>query len=234
MQSKEQDMATIRVSRRAAERLRAGHVWVYRADVEGGSETVLAGGLVRLVDGRGSAFGCGTYSTASTIAVRLLTPDGSLDREGFLELVGERVGAALRLRDELAPVSDVVDGRRLIFSEADRLPGIVMDQYGSMVMLQLLTQGMAQNDVRSAVCDAVLLHLSALEGSKTHVLHGSAGGGLTVWEREDGRVRELEQLPPSPAEPLLVTGDAPTTETIFRLNGLRFHYDAAAGQTGAQ
>ena len=236
MQSKEQDMATVQVSRRAADRLRAGHVWVYRDDLEGvRGEGVVAGSLVRVVDGRGSGLGCGTYSTLSMIAVRLVTAgNGTLDRDGFLKRVGERVGAALRLREQLAPAFDLTDSRRLIFSEADGLPGVVMDQYGSVIMLQLLTQGMAQDDVRNAICGAILQHFGPLEGSNAHFLHSSAEVGLTLWEREDGRARELEQLPPSPTGPLLVTGNAPRTETIFRLNGLGFHYDAAAGQkTGA-
>lgn len=234
MQSKEQDMATIQVSRRAAERLRAGHAWIYRTDVEGSVDSVASGALVRLVDGRENALGCGTYSSASTIAVRRMTRDGALDRESFLKLVGDRVKAALRLREELAPMTEMTDSRRLVFSEADKLPGVVMDQYGPVVMLQLLTQGMAQQDVRDAISGSILQHFGALERSNTHFLHTPAGVELTVWEREDGRMRELEQLPPSPTEPLLVLGDAPRTETRFRLNGLDFHFDAAAGQkTGA-
>ncbi len=163
-----------------------------------------------------------------------MTRDEALDRESFLKLVGDRVKAALRLREELAPITEITDSRRLVFSEADELPGIVMDQYGPVVMLQLLTQGMAQQDVRDAISGAILQHFGALERANTHFLHTPAGVELTVWEREDGRMRELEQLPPSPTEPLLVLGDAPRTETRFRLNGLDFHFDAAAGQkTGA-
>ncbi len=227
----------VRVSRRAAERLRAGQVWVYRDDLEGGhSDGVAAGAVVQIRDGRGSLIGCGTYSSASTIAVRLLTRgDGDLDREGFLKLVRERVGAALRLREELAPGSKVTDGRRLIFSEADRLPGVVMDQYGPLVVLQLLTQGMAADDVRGAISAEVKQHFAEVKGSFSRFSPVSDGGeGITLWEREDGRVRELEQLPASPVEPLLVTGDAPQVETIFRLNGLGFRFDVGAGQkTGA-
>ena len=237
LQSKQQDTKTIQVSRRAAERLRAGYVWVYRDDLErGGGEGLAAGSLVWVVDGRGSALGCGTYSTASTIAVRLLTRgSGALDREGFLGVVGERVGGALRLREELVACSEVTDGRRLIFSEADGLPGVVMDQYGPLLMLQLLTQGMAADDVRQAISAEVKQHFAEVKGSFPHVSQRSEdGAGFTMWEREDGRMRELEELPPSPTEPLLTTGGAPRTETIFRLNGLRFHYDVGAGQkTGA-
>ncbi len=236
VQSKQRDSQTVRVSRRAADRVRAGGVWVYRDDLEGGAEGVAAGSLVRVVDGRGSALGCGTYSTASTIAVRLvIRGDGNLGREGFLEVVRERVGAALRLREEVAMCSEVTQGRRLIFSEADGLPGVVMDQYGPLLMLQLLTQGMAGDDVRRAISAEVKQHFAEVKGGFAQDLQTSSQpAGITLWEREDGRVRELEELPPSPTEPLLVTGDAPQTSTLFRLNGLGFHYDVGAGQkTGA-
>ena len=236
VQSQQQDTGTVRVSRRAADRLREGAVWVYRDDVEAGGEGLAAGALVRVVDGRGSALGCGTYSSASTIAVRLLTRGaGDLGRKGLLEVVRERVGAALRLREEIAACSDVIDSRRLIFSEADGLPGVVMDQYGSLLVLQLLTQGMATGEVRGAISAEVKQHFAEVKGSFSRFLPTSDGGeGITLWEREDGRVRELEQLPSAPTEALLVTESAPRTRTIFQLNGLGFHFDVGAGQkTGA-
>jgi len=109
--------------------------------------------------------------------------------------------------------------------------------------VQLLTQGTAQADVRATVAEALRAGLSP------------GGEPLTVWERPDPRIRELEQLEPPPVGPLFTTADsvapdglsfrssaekgfshqllAPAT-TEFRLNGLRFGYDAAAGQkTGA-
>ncbi len=236
VQSIERDTKTVRVNRRAADRLREGQVWVYRDDLEGGAAGLAAGALVRVVDGRGSALGCGTYSSSSTIAVRLWTRgEGGLDRAGFLEVVRERVRAALRLREEVAGSSEATDSRRLIFSEADGLPGVVMDQYGSLVVLQLLTQGTAQDDVRSAISVEVKQHFAEVKGSFSRFLPTSDGGdGMTLWERADPRIRELEELPASPTEALLVTGSAPQTETIFRVNGLGFHFDAGAGQkTGA-
>ncbi len=158
-----------------------------------------------------------------------------LDREGFLKVVRERVGTALRLREEVAACSELTDSKRLIFSEADELPGVVMDQYGPLLMLQLLTQGMAADDVRGAISAEVERYFAEVKGYLARDLRTSGDGdGITLWEREDGRMRELEELAPSPTEPLLMTGSAPRTETKFRLNGLEFHYDVGAGQkTGA-
>ncbi len=222
---------TVRVSRRAAERLRAGQVWVYRTEVEradfaaGATE---AGAVVRVVGASGAALGWGTWSSSSTLAVRLFG-QGELPSEGLPGVVRNRVRAALRWRAQTTPVAtdgQGSDGRRLLFSEADGLPGVVADQYGAMVVLQLGTQGAARADVRSAVVEELAAGLAG-------ELPGGQAGELTIWERGDARVRELEELPALGAEPLFVRGEA-RSKGEFRLNGLRFAYDVGAGQkTGA-
>jgi 23S rRNA (cytosine1962-C5)-methyltransferase len=234
-------MATLRVNRRAADRIRAGHLWVYRSDVEGDVQAE-AGSLVTVTDGRG-ALGTALYSSASQIAARLVSRTAGISREQYLEDVRERIGAALQLRRGLAPVDAGNNAHRLIFSEADNLPGILADRYNDLVLLQLLTQGTAQDDVRQVVVAALRDGLAA------------NGEPLTIWERPDPRIRELEQLAAPAPGPLFTTHDsvapdglsfrsaadesashkllAPVT-TTFALNGLRFSYDAGAGQkTGA-
>jgi 23S rRNA (cytosine1962-C5)-methyltransferase len=215
----------VAVTRRAAERLRAGHLWVYRSDVESlipavGETDIVGGSLVTVVDSRGIPLGTGLYSAASQIAVRVVSGEAGLGRAGYLELVRERVGAALALRDEVAPESMENDACRLVFSEADGLPGIVADRYGELVVLQLLTQGTAQDDVRRVVSEAFVERF---------------GVGVTVWERPDAKVRELEELAVPAAGPLYsgVEG-APLESCVFTINGLRFNFNAGAGQkTGA-
>jgi len=214
--------AAARVTRRAADRLRAGHLWVYRSDVEeliaaAGEQTVAGGGLVTVLDGRGLALGTAIYSAASEISLRVVSGDGGLSREGYLELVRERVGAALTLRAEVAPESSENNGCRLIFSEADGLPGIVADRYAGLVIVQLLTQGTAQDDVRRVLAERL----------------AEESWVSTVIERPDPRIRELEELEAAPVEPLFVRAEAELA-TEFSINGLRLHYDATGGQkTGA-
>ena len=121
------------VTRRAADRLRAGHLWVYRSDVESlvpalGATEISGGSLVTVMDSRGIPLGTGLYSAASQIAVRMVSAEAALSRNKYLEQVRERVVAALALRDEVAPESMENDACRLIFSEADGLPGIVADR----------------------------------------------------------------------------------------------------------
>src|SRR5258707_1080944 len=98
------------VTRRAADRLRAGHLLGYRSDVESlvpriGATEIDGGALVTVMDSRGIPLGTGLYSSASQIAVRMVSAEASLSRGAYLEQVRERVVVALDLREEVAPVS---------------------------------------------------------------------------------------------------------------------------------
>jgi 23S rRNA (cytosine1962-C5)-methyltransferase len=209
------------IARRAADRLRAGHLWVYRSDVETlvppiGASEVAAGALVTVADNRGIPLGTALYSAASQIALRIVASETGLTRSVYIEQLRARVGAALALRDEVAPESMENDACRLIFSEADGLPGIVADRYNDLVILQLLTQGTAQDDVRRVLVEVIRERLNP----------------ATIIERPDPKIRELEELAVS-AGPLYAV-DSERLTTVFTINGLRFHYNAGAGQkTGA-
>src|SRR6266403_3784985 len=114
------------VTRRAADRLRAGHLWVYRSDVESlvpavGTTEIAGGALVTVMDSRGIPLGTGLYSAASQIAVRMVSAEDGLSRGVYLEQVRERVVAALDLRDEVAPASAENNACRLVFSVAGGL-----------------------------------------------------------------------------------------------------------------
>ncbi|MBB5331613.1 class I SAM-dependent rRNA methyltransferase [Tunturiibacter gelidoferens] len=216
------------ITRRAADRLRAGHLWVYRSDIESlvppiGATDLEPGALITVMDSRGIPLGTGLYSAASQIAVRIVSNEVALPRAAYLDQVRERVLAALALRDEVAPESMEDDACRLIFSEADGLPGIVADRYNDLVILQLLTQGTAQDDVRQVLTEVLREHLRP------------DTGGITLWERPDPKIRELEQLAhPAPGPLHQNTTESPQLTTIFTINGLRFHFDAGSGQkTGA-
>ncbi len=213
------------VTRRGADGVRAGHLWVYRAEVQNfgsvGSERggvapePERGALVTVVDGRGIPLGTALYSAGSQIALRMVADRPGLDRDGYLGEVRRRIGEAIALREELAPVSAENNARRLIFSEADGLPGIVADQYGDVGVVQLLVQGTARADVRQVIREA----LSGVFG---------AGPG-TIWERTDSRIREIEGLDAVPTDAIWAAGES-RSETVFTINGLEFHYDAGAGQ----
>jgi len=216
-QTLQQTPAGVLISRRAADRLRAGHVWVYASEIE--SLETGAGGppaLLPVADNRGLLIGTALYSPASQIALRMVARE-ALDEAAWLKLLAVRLRMALERRRPLLDAEN--DACRLCFSEADELPGIIADKYGDLIILQLLTRGVYSAAVRD-VCARVL----------RETLKPAA-----ILERPDPRMRELEGLDAPSVEPLwLADAKNPKTGTQFRLNGLVFHYDANAGQkTGA-
>ena len=210
-------MATVMISRRAVERLRAGSVWVYRSDVERMPLDAQPGAVVTVADSRGVALGSAIFSSASQIPLRMVSDVAGFSREAYLEDVAARVAAAVALRERLAPISETENAHRLIFAEADELPGIVVDRYNDIVILQLLTQGTAQEDMRALLGQALKLT-----------------GVATIVERPDPRIRVAEELAFPPAAPLYADRDEAKMATVFTINGLKFSYNAEAGQkTGA-
>jgi 23S rRNA (cytosine1962-C5)-methyltransferase len=203
------------VSRRAAARLRGGHVWVYRSDVTTLPEG--AASLLPVQDSRGALLGTALYSPTSEIALRLISREEIASEATWLEVLAERMRAAIASRSDVLASADT-NACRLIFSEADDLPGLIADKYGDIVVLQLLAKALDNDAVRIVA---------------TNVLKEALHPAVIV-ERPDARIRELEQLSAPLDGPPLYVRDELDLQTTFRLNGLRFHYDAAAGQkTGA-
>jgi 23S rRNA (cytosine1962-C5)-methyltransferase len=208
------------ISRRAADRLRGGHVWVYRSDIELAPEQVGAG-LVPVTDRRGLLLGTGLYSPASEIALRLISRELLVEGSGWLDLLRTRLEAAIARRTPLLDANN--NACRLVFSEADELPGITVDNYAELVIVQLRHKALDNDAVRAAVTETIRAAFEPETGIET------------ILEREDPRIRELEQLS-VPASATLFARDPehPVTKTVFRLNGLTFHFDATSGQkTGA-
>ena len=244
-----------KISRRAADRLRAGHLWVYVSDIE--SVELPAGdppALLPVADSRGLLLGTALYSATSQIALRLISRE-AVSEAAWLQLLDSRLRAAIRRRRPL--LDEQTDACRLCFSEADELPGLIADKYGDLVILQLLAKGLDSAVVRETCVRVLREELSP----------------AAILERPDSRVRELEGLAaPNPA-PLFVAdaaaqavadgissgakarvdsaGDlgglkppppsgsgssaaSQIASTEFRLNGLVFEFDANSGQkTGA-
>ena len=198
------------VNDRAAKRLRQGHVWVYASDVLNDTGTQ-PGALVHVIGPRDKALGSAIYSSSSQIKLRLLGSSLLSSEDGLLALLRQRLADAVQYREGLVSDSDAC---RLVFSEADRLPGLIIDRYNDVYTLQVLTQAWDQPERKRTIIEE-LKKLAAAE----HIV-----------ERADERIRELEQLPAM--ESALVAGEK--SSTIFTMNAVRFHYDALGGQkTGA-
>jgi 23S rRNA (cytosine1962-C5)-methyltransferase len=294
-----EDQPVVTITRRGADRIRSAHVWVYRSDVvqaEGVSPGAVvlvqeahkssgnAGKSAHSTPSQGSVaqgrnratqpssdtnvratrmLGSAFYSTASEIAIRMISPKPVKD---VGQLIRERVRAAISYRERF--VKDT-NAYRVIFSEGDFLPGLIVDKYNDILSLQVLTQAWDPEPMRK-------LFLSELQDA----LQPKA-----IVERSDPRVRRLEQLPEKesgivwlspnlytdvipnrlsgekPAVPereagsssvrsaaLLgmtsrrvgatgaspVEGSETAITTEFHMNGVHFVYDALAGQkTGA-
>ncbi len=197
----------VKVSPRGVSRLKSGHVWVYRSDVLS-SDGIPPGAVVTVTDQRGKPLGTALYSSTSQIAIRLVSADPFVD---FPALLSKRIADAVNYRESL--VRDT-DAYRVIFSEADFLPGLIVDRYNDILSLQVLTQAMDANPVREIVISEL-----------TARLHPES-----IVERTDPRVRELESLLPRSSG--LLHGER--RATTFTMNGVRFHFDALEGQkTGA-
>lgn len=210
-----------RVSRRAADRLRAGHVWVYASDIElvELADATEIPTLLPVADYRGVLLGTALYSPNSQIALRLVWREAIGEGE-WLRLLGQRLSNAIERRHaELNSKEIDSDSFRLCFSEADEIPGLVVDKYGELVIVQLLVKGLDSAPVREKIVSTIRERIKP----------------TAILERPDPRIRELEGLSAPALEPLYAADPKnPVTATEFRLNGLTFHYDANAGQkTGA-
>jgi 23S rRNA (cytosine1962-C5)-methyltransferase len=171
---------------------------------------VAPGALVAVTDSAGNLLGTALYSSSSQIAVRMLgyqaIPEGD-----YAAVLGQRIADAVNLRQRLVQDSNAY---RVVFSEADFLPGLIVDRYHDVLSLQVLTQAMDSDPARRAIVEALVTHFAP----------------TGIVERVDERVRELENLPARPAE--IIWGTKP--ETVFTMNDVRFRYDGLSGQkTGA-
>lgn len=184
-------------------------MWVYRSDLA--QPEVPSASMVHVTDERKRFLGSALSSSSSQIALRLISPK-RLEQEALPELVRTRIAEAAAYRRNLVHDTDAF---RVVFSEADSLPGLVVDKYRDVFSVQALTQAMNRDDCREAVVSA---------------LTAEYGDGISVFERIDARIRRLESLPD--AESRSIYGEQSATD--FRMNGLVFHFDGRAGQkTGA-
>ena len=191
-----------KISSRGASRLKAGHVWVYRSDVLS-ADGIPPGSLVRVTDERGKFYGSALYSSTSQIAIRLLSSAPITDVPA---LIKKRIEDAISYRERYVRETDAY---RLVFSEADFLPGLIADRFNDVISLQILTQAMDAPSSR----EAILATLS-------EKLRPSS-----IVERVDPHIRELEQLPPRESQPV-----GRQDQHLVTMNGIKFHYEALAGR----
>jgi len=173
------------ISGRGEERVHSGHPWIYRADV---ADVRAAGGDTVLVHNpRGRVVGRALFSDRSQIALRMLTAG---DVPAGPELWRSRLSAAIAFRRSLAIDATAC---RLVHGEGDLLPSCVVDEYGSYLVVQALSQGV---DRLTPLIVELLVDLVRPAG---------------ILARNDGRVRQLEGLDSSVA---VLHGDVPALVTV--------------------
>ena len=195
-------MARVVLHRGRERRQLAGHPWIYQGEIQRIEGDPNPGELIDVRDARGRFVGRGYINTRSQIAVRLLTWQDEAIDESFLR---RRIQTAIDLRKRW--VADA-EAYRVVFGEADQLPGLIVDRYGEILVVQFLTAGI---EALSDVLVALLLDRLQPRG---------------IYARNDVPARELEGLQRTSG---FLHGQFDTVLQISE-GGVRFWVDIAAGQ----
>jgi 23S rRNA (cytosine1962-C5)-methyltransferase len=191
----------VKVNQKAATRVASGHPWIFSSDVvDRGAAT--PGSSVTVIDTRGRPLGTADYSSTSQISLRLLSHRVEPIDKSWLT---RKIEAALDLRRRL--VADT-DACRLVYGEADGLPGLVVDRYAGCLVLQALDQAMDRRTPVIVECLQALLSPAAIVA------------------RNDVPVRSKEDLA---LETKVLAGELPQSLQV-RINGLVFNADLLQGQ----
>jgi 23S rRNA (cytosine1962-C5)-methyltransferase len=192
----------VRVSARAAARLTGGHLWVYGDDLRDVPADLPPGQWVRVLSRDGGLLGTATMNLASRIALRLVARGEVEPSRAFF---ARRIAEALARRAFFGLEGE--EAVRLVSSEGDFLPGLIVDRYGAVLSLQILTAGM------EAARDAIVAVLAETLSPRL------------IFERSEGMGRRLEGLPERKGP---VWGGGPGREEVA-VDGLRFLVDVASG-----
>jgi 23S rRNA (cytosine1962-C5)-methyltransferase len=192
-------MNTVTVNKRGATRIRKGHLWIYRSDIV--EVDALGGSIVTVTDEGGNFIGQSFYSDQSQIALRFLTlAKDKIDREWWRAQIRASAG-----RRSIGPDTNAY---RLVYSEGDLLPSIIIDRYTDVFVLQTLSQG--SDAIKSLLVELLIEEF----------------GPSAIIERNDAKVRQLEGLPMIAST---LYGSVPEEFEILQ-HGLRFVVAPSGGQ----
>ena len=194
-------MAKVTLRKTRETRVRGGHPWIYASEVEKVEGAFENGDIVDVHDFRGKYIGRGFYNPQSQLALRILTRNDEPCDRAFFE---GRVRDAWEYRQLLCDP----DSCRLIYSESDFLPGLVVDKFGDILVLQSLSLGIER--IKDMLCD-ILMEVVRPAG---------------IWERSDVPVRRLEGLEQTTG---LLRGEVPDRVDMVE-NGIHFLVDVKHGQ----
>lgn len=194
-------MATVTLRKTRETRVRGGHPWIYASEIEKVEGSFENGDIVDVQDFRGKFIGRGFYNPLSQISLRILTRnDEPCDRAFF----ARRIQDAWDYRKLVCDP----DSCRLIYSESDFLPGLVVDKYADVLVLQSLSLGIER--IKDMIAD-LLMEIVKPVG---------------IWERSDVPVRRLEGMEQTTG---LLRGEVPDLVEM-KENGIIFGVDVKNGQ----
>jgi 23S rRNA (cytosine1962-C5)-methyltransferase len=188
--------------------VRGGNPWVFSQAIDRVEPVAIEpGARVWVLDAAGATLGHGYYNPATTIAVRMLALGGE---PGPTEIVRWRIEQALKLRGRV--IGPDTDCYRMLNGDGDGLSGVVVDRYGEVAVMQLLTAGAER--MREEIVEHLNLTISP----------------RAIFERSQGAVRRQEGL----EDRVGVTTGAAAGEVITSENGIKMTVDLEHGQkTGA-
>jgi 23S rRNA (cytosine1962-C5)-methyltransferase len=195
----------VRLARNREASCLTGHLWIFAGEIDGVKGTPAPGDLVEVRNAAGRLCGRGFFNPHSKIRVRLLTVRDQADQEISDEFWAGRVRGAVALRDRV--VADTT-AYRLVHAEGDLLPGLIVDRYGDLLVMQTLAYGM---DRRKEFLAELLM---------------AATGANRVYLRNDSKSRTLEGLPVMHG---FLRGDG-STRVEIREGQARFLVDVERGQ----
>ena len=194
-------MATVTLRKTRETRVRGGHPWIYASEIERVEGAFENGDIVDVADFRGKFIGRGFYNPQSQISLRILTRnDEPCDRDFFARRIRDAWDYRKLLCDPMSC--------RLIYSESDFLPGLVVDKFSDVLVLQSLSLGIER--IKDMLCD-LLMEIVRPVG---------------IWERSDVPVRRLEGLEQTTG---LLRGEVPDEVDMLE-NGIHFLVDVKHGQ----
>jgi 23S rRNA (cytosine1962-C5)-methyltransferase len=194
-------LPTVQVNRKAAQRVASGHPWIFTSDVTDRGSAA-GGDAVEVLDPKGRSLGVAHFSAASQITLRMLSSRAEAVDRAFIEA---RLDAAIGLRERVVRNSNAY---RVVSSEGDLLPGLIVDRYGEWLTVQLLTQGM--DAARELVIEVVKERFQPK--------------GIVL--RNDAAVRKLENLPQGTE---VLFGENASAVAVH-MNGLEWQVDLVGGQ----
>lgn len=187
------------------ESLLSGHLWIFSGALQQPPHWIAAGGLVDVKSSTGQFVARGYYNPQTDIAIRILTHN--VEEAIDASFLRRRIRSALELRGIFDPSQ--TNTYRLLNSEGDGLPGVIVDRYADILVVQIHAAGMER--MRTMLIDVLM--------------EETAARGLLLRNDSQSRRREGLEL----EEPVVAAGDVPA-QVLVRENGIQFFVDPWQGQ----